>query len=122
MKTFLSRPGSIQMTIALVLATLAGLVPIYLACMMPSHEWFMVLTGLPAASMAAASLAILGLFFVGYIRYCISKGYSGWIGFWLFWSNLPGFIVLLLLPERVGANSSLESQKNSKRGAESFAK
>lgn len=87
------------MLIAVVSITFAGIVPLVYALTLPSHEWLMSLSGLPALAMTIASLAVVILYVIGFIRYSASKGYSKWLGFWLLLSHLPGFIVLLLLPD-----------------------
>jgi hypothetical protein len=98
-KTGLSRPGAMQMVAAIILGVVAAIGPLFLAFMRPDQVWFMALSGLPAFAIAISGVGVLILFFVGFIRYCASKGYSKWIGFWLCFGHLPGFIVLLLLPD-----------------------
>ena len=98
-KIGLSRPGAIQMVVSAILMVAAAIGPIFWAATRPSHEWLMVLTGLPALTMEIASVLVLMFYFVGFLRYCASKGYSKWLGFWLFLGSIPGFIVLLMLPD-----------------------
>lgn len=98
-KTGLSRPGAMQMVASATLMVVAAIGPAVLAVGRPNHEWLMVLNGPPALAMVIASLIVIVLYCLGFFRYCSSKGYSTWLGFWLFIGNLPGFIVLLLLPD-----------------------
>ena len=98
-KTGFSRPGAIQMAVSAALLVLTSLAPLFYAATQPSHEWLMVSYGLPALAILLAGILIAFSYFVGFLRYCDSKGYSMWLGFWLFISHAPGFIVLLLLPD-----------------------
>ncbi len=98
-KKGLSRPGAMLMAAAVVLLTLAAIGPIVMAASTPSHEWSMILTGPSALATSAAGLFSLLLYAVGYLKYCSSKGYSTWLALWLLLGNLPGFVVLLLLPD-----------------------
>ncbi len=97
--TGLGRPGAMQMVAAGVLMAAETIAPIVVAATRPNHEWFMDLTGLPAMVPIIVSTLLVALYFVGFLRYCSSKGYSKWLGFWLFLGNIPGFITLLLLPD-----------------------
>ena len=87
------------MVASAILMVLAAIGPIVLAAMRPSHEWLMVLSGLPALALTIAGGFVVLLYFVGFLSYCASKGYSKWLGFWLFFGSVPGFIVLLMLPD-----------------------
>jgi hypothetical protein len=98
----LSRPGAMLMVASAILMLVSAIGPVFLAVMRPTHEWLMVLSGFPAFAIISASALTAVLYFVGFLRYCVSKGYSSWLGFWLFLGNVPGFIVLLLLPDRKG--------------------
>lgn len=99
-KTGLSRPGTIQMIAAAIITAVGIVVPAYMCAIRPNHEWLMVLSGFPALAAASTGIIIALLYFIGFLRYCTSKGYSKWIGFWLFLSHLPGLIILLLLPDQ----------------------
>jgi hypothetical protein len=114
-KTGLSRPGAIQMLAAATLMVVAAVGPVYLAASRPTHEWLMVLNGFPALAMSVAGIALLVLYFVGFLRYGSSKGYSKWLGFWLFFSNFPGFIALLLLPDLKAEAAGLIKQVTSSK-------
>ncbi|MBS1989948.1 MAG: hypothetical protein JSS86_12965 [Cyanobacteria bacterium SZAS LIN-2] len=98
-KSGLSRPGAMLMLMSAALMVISGVGPVFLAVSRPTHDWLMVLTGMPAFGIIAASALVAILYFVGFLRYCGSKGYSAFLGFWLFLGNVPGFIVLLLLPD-----------------------
>jgi len=98
-KSGLSRPGARQMVAAVILLVVGAIGPLFLAFMQPNQEWSMVLSGFPAFVVAISGVVVVFLFFVGFIRYCASKGYSKWIGFWLCFGHVPGFVVLLLLPD-----------------------
>ena len=87
------------MAVSLVLLSLAAAAPIVFAIVTPSHEWLVNLVGVPAFVTIVISIVVVSLYLVGFIRYCSSKGYSKWLGFWLFLGNIPGFITLLLLPD-----------------------
>lgn len=58
------------------------------------------ITGTPGilGMVTISALWCINLF--GFIKYAASKGYSGWIAFWLCSAAFYGFIVLLLLPDR----------------------
>ena len=98
-RTGLSRPGALQMLASAALMIVAAIGPILVASSRPTNEWLIVLTGFPALGMSVAGIGVLLLYFIGFLRYCASKGYSKWLGFWLFIGNIPGFVVLLLLPD-----------------------
>ena len=87
------------MILAALLMIVAAIGPAIIAFTKPNHEWLLELSGLPAVALAAACLAVAILYFVGFLLYCKSKGYSMWVGFWLLLSNIPGFIALMLLPD-----------------------
>jgi hypothetical protein len=97
MKSFIARPGAVQMLVSGSILILTGLWPIFMAI---SHrQSFVLLTGTPAVA-ATLAAAILGCaYFVGFLRYCSSKGYSQWIGLCLFLGHFAGFLALLLLPD-----------------------
>jgi ABC-type Na+ efflux pump permease subunit len=98
-KKGLSRPGALQMIASVIIMIITAIGPLYLAATRPNNEWFMVLNGLPALAVVIASIAVLFLYLIGFLRYCGSKGYSKWIGFWLLFAHAFGFIVLMLLPD-----------------------
>jgi len=103
-KSGLSRPGAMLMVMSAALMVISGICPVFLALTRPTHEWLMVLTGMPAFGIIMASGLVAILYFVGFLKYCASKGYTAWLGFWLFLGNVPGFIVLLLLPDLNASN------------------
>jgi hypothetical protein len=112
-KTGLSRPGAIQMIASATLMLAAAVGPVYLAASRPTHEWLMVLSGFPALAMSLAGVVLLILYFIGFLKFCSSKGYSKWLGFWLFFGNFPGFIALLLLPDlKAGMREQVTSSKS----------
>lgn len=94
-----SRPGALQMLAAVALMICGGLAPVMIAASRPSHEWIIALSGAPALALSLAGVAIFILYVAGFLRYCASKGYSGWLGLLLLCGNVFGFIVLLLLPD-----------------------
>lgn len=57
------------------------------------------ITGFPALILFAGFLIAVIFNIKGYIAYGKSKGYSGWLSFWLFTAQTSGLIVLLLLPD-----------------------
>ena len=99
-KTGLSRPGGMQMVLSAILMIVVAIGPMYIAASRPDHEWSVVLNGLPALAVTVASVVLLLLYFIGFLRYCASKGYSKWLGLWLFLGHVFGLIVLLLLPDQ----------------------
>lgn len=88
------------MLISALLILAEAFVPVVVTAISPSHEWSVVLTGTPAFAWVAAAMLVTVCYFVGFLRYCASKGYSMWLAVLLFVSNVPGFIILLLLPDR----------------------
>lgn len=98
-KSGMSRPGALQMLAAVILTIICSVGPIVLAMTKPTHEWSLVAVGPEALLLSSVGLIIAALYAVGCIRYCTSKGYSKWLGFWLFLSHVAGFITLLLLPD-----------------------
>jgi hypothetical protein len=93
------RPGALQMLAAVILTIVCSVGPIVLAITKPTHEWSLVAVGPEAVLLSSLGLIITALYAVGCIRYCASKGYSKWLGFWLFLSHVTGFVTLLLLPD-----------------------
>jgi len=67
-----------------------------LASNLPNHE----ITGLPGLMWLTVFLVLSTCYLLGCIKLGRSKGYSGWLMFWLFLAQFPGFIALLLLPDR----------------------
>jgi hypothetical protein len=59
----------------------------------------MLLVGGPALAMTLAAIAFCVIYALGFLNYISSKGYSKWLGLWLLLCNLPGAVVLLLLPD-----------------------
>ena len=110
-KQSLRHPGAIQMLIAAAAIVAASVIPAIQAWRQPNNEWCMALNGVPAALAIAAAAAVIGLYFVGFLRYCHSKGYSFLLGFLLLICNLPGFIIMLLLPDL--RNSQTPESKSS---------
>ncbi|SRR5579883_1061037 len=98
-KSGMWRPGALQMFAAMILAIVCSAGPIVLAITNPTHEWSLVAVGPEALLFSSLGLIITALYAVGCIRYCASKGYSKWLGFWLFLSHVTGFVILLLLPD-----------------------
>lgn len=99
-KSELQRPGAVQMLIAAVLMGIVGIGPIVATLIRPEHEWSLFLSGAPALVALACSIGFVLLYFLGFIRYTVSKGYSSWLGLFLFMGHIFGLIVLLMLPDR----------------------
>ncbi|MBU6452723.1 MAG: hypothetical protein KGS72_13135 [Cyanobacteria bacterium REEB67] len=99
-KTGLARPGAMQMVLAVVLAMVISIGPLFMAATRPDHQWSVAWTGLPAFGVAISGIVAGFVYFVGFLRYAVDKGYSPWLAFWLFCGNAPGFIALILLPDR----------------------
>ncbi len=95
-----SRPGALQMVAAAVLAVISAVGPLFIAATRPSHEWVLILSGLPAMAISLSGFLIAILYVVGFFRFCTSKGYSKWLAFWLLLGNFFGLVVLLILPDR----------------------
>src|ERR1700733_671860 len=104
----LSRPGALQMVASAAISLFAAIGPVFAAAPLPNHEWFMILNGLPAFILTVTGVGLLVLYFIGFLRYCASKGYSKWLGFCLFLCNFLGLIILLLLPD---LNSTLSGKR-----------
>jgi hypothetical protein len=98
-KSGMWRPGALQMLAALILGIICSAGPVVLAMTRPTHEWSLIAVGPEALLLSSLGLIIVALYAIGCIRYCASKGYSKWLGFWLFLSHLTGFVTLLLLPD-----------------------
>jgi len=98
--TGIARPGAKLMIFAAALMILGTTVPWLLASSSPSHLWFLELTGLPALGLVMGHAVLILMYFLGYLAYVGSKGYSKWLGFCLFFASVPGFVVMLLLPDR----------------------
>ena len=81
------------------LLTVLGAFPLIIATTNASHEYSMLLVGVPALAMTVAALAFCVIYALGFLNYCSSKGYSKWLGMWLLLCNIPGTVVLLLLPD-----------------------
>jgi hypothetical protein len=94
-----SRPGVIAILSAVVLTVAFSIGPLMLAFSRPNHEFTFFASGVEAMLVSSIGLIVTGLYAFGCIRYCLSKGYSGWLGFWIFLSHIPGFITMLLLPD-----------------------
>lgn len=93
------RPGAWLMVAAVVLTVMSSLGPLFIAATRPSHEWSLILSGLPALLLSLSGVVILILYVVGFLQYCHSKGYSRWLGVLLLLGNVLGFLVLLMLPD-----------------------
>lgn len=112
LKTGIARPGALQMLVATVAIAGCSSLPPILAAFKPSQEWLMVLTGIPAFLMVFAALMMFTVYCVGFLRYCVDKGYSRWLGLVLLLGAIPGFLGLLLLPDLRHAAAELYSDKN----------
>jgi hypothetical protein len=75
----------------------------------PNHEWSLVATGPEALVLSSMGLIVTVPYAIGCIRYAGSKGYGTGIGLLLFIANLPGFLIMLLLPDRTKHNEISES-------------
>jgi hypothetical protein len=93
------RPGALLMLIAAVLTILFGIGPLWMALSSPTHTWGFAATGPQAFLLGAVGLIVFFLYLTGVIQYTHSKGYSGWVGFWLTLAEIPGFFAMLLLPD-----------------------
>lgn len=98
-KKGLARPGALQMLVAIVSITVGSIAPTMMALRSPNHEWALALNGAPALGMFLVAAGLSVLYIIGFLRYCSSKGFSKWLAFWLLLGNVPGFIVLMLLPD-----------------------
>lgn len=109
-KTGLARPGAMQMVGAAILVLVVAIGPLFLAAVQPEQVWSIMLTGFPAFAVSVSGLLVLVLYLVGFLRYCASKGYSKWLGFWLLLGHFAGFIALLLLPDlKTGATEQVQT-------------
>jgi hypothetical protein len=98
-KQGISRPGALQMVASAALMLVASGGPIFVAATRPTHEWLLSISGLPALTLILVVLGTSALYFIGFLRYCASKGYSMWLGFWLWLGGAVGLIALMLLPD-----------------------
>ncbi|MBA3859012.1 MAG: hypothetical protein C0507_19065 [Cyanobacteria bacterium PR.3.49] len=111
-KTGFARPGALQMLVATVAIALCSTFPPVIAAFKPSHEWLLVLTGIPAFLMIFAGLMMFIVYGIGFLRYCADKGYSKWLGLVLLLGAVPGFLVLLMLPDLKHAVQEMNSDRN----------
>ena len=111
-KTGLARQGALEMLIAAVAITGCSIIPPVIAAFKPSHEWLVILTGIPAFLMIFAGLMMFIIYSIGFLRYCVDKGYSKWLGMVLLLGAVPGFLVLLMLPDLKHAGQEIYSDKN----------
>jgi hypothetical protein len=88
-----------------------AMVPTVVAAFHPNHEYTLLLNGAPAFAVSVALILLAVLYIVGFVRYCASKGYSKWLGFWLLLGNVPGFIVMLLLPDLTDKQKMIEPKE-----------
>jgi len=112
LNTGFARPGALQMLVASVAITACSTVPPIIAAFKPSHEWLLVLTGIPAFLMVFAGFMMFIIYGLGFLRYCADKGYSKLLGLVLVFGAIPGFLVLLLLPD---LKHSAEEMYNDKK-------
>lgn len=120
-KKGLSRPGALQMVASAILTLVASVGPTVIALTRSSQEWSLFLTGFPALALSLSGVVVFLLYVVGFLRYCSNKGYSKWLGLFLFLGNVPGFISLLLLPE-ISMNSSEKPESAANKKAAVSAK
>ena len=92
----MSRPGAVIIVLSFTLMLVVSVLSAFQAAQTPGHE----LTGQAAVPWFMALLVLGILYLLGFIEYANSKGYSGWLAFWLCLGQLPGFIALLLLPDQ----------------------
>src|SRR5437763_1806682 len=116
-RTGFARPGSLQILVAVVISLLFGIGPLFMALTSPTHAWAYVATGPQAILLSSVGLIVTVLYAVGCIRYCKSKGYSGWLGFWLFLAHIPGFIAILLLPDVFMRSATQSPREDTARAA-----
>jgi hypothetical protein len=116
-KVALSRPGAMQMLASAGLMAFIGLGPTLYISLYPPHEWQMFLYGLPALFMILGGAILVVNYCIGFLRYGASKGYSTWLGLCLLLANVPGFLALLLLPDRETA-VQIESNAEKREHAE----
>lgn len=98
-KTGLKRDGAAFMLAGATLLAILSTFPLIIAATKPSHEWSIFLVGAPAISMMFAATTFCLIYALGFLTYCSSKGYSIWVGIWLLLCNVPGLMILLLLPD-----------------------
>ena len=98
-RTGFKRKGALQMTTSVLVTFLLILIPLILAGNKPTHEWLLTLTGLPVFIAEFSAFLIFALYLSGFLQFCADKGYSKWLGFLLMLAALPGFLVLLFLPD-----------------------
>lgn len=114
-KKGLSRPGALQMVASAILTLVASVGPTVIALTRSSHEWSLFLAGFPALALSLSGVVVFLLYVVGFLRYCSNKGYSKWLGLFLFLGNVPGLISLLLLPDiSMNCSEKPESAANKK--------
>jgi len=64
----------------------------------------------PETWLFVAGFLVSGIMYLlGFVRYATSKGYSGWLAFWLLLGQLYGFVTLFLLPD---LNSTKDDFRN----------
>lgn len=93
----LSRPGAWSIAVS---GTLAVGIPfvLQLAQVVPQGE--IQVTGQQAIPWLIGFAVLYATWLIGFVRYARSKGYAGWLAFWLANAQLCGMIALLLLPDR----------------------
>jgi hypothetical protein len=92
----LSRPGSALIVLS---GVLYSMIIAYVA-VITKGSMEITVSGMETVPWLAAIAIPFAICFLGFVKYAASKGYSRWLGFWLCCAQLPGFIVLLLLPDR----------------------
>lgn len=107
-RTGFSRPGAILIVLAVAIAVLAGIGPIFMAMGTPTHWWGFEATGFGAFLLSTIGLLLAAMYIVGCVLYTRSKGYSAWVGFWLSLGQLAGLVAMLILPDLLGRVSSTE--------------
>lgn len=107
-RTGFARPGAVLIVLAVVIAVLAGIGPIFMAMGSPTHWWGYEATGFGAFLLSSLGLLLAALYIVGCILYTRSKGYSAWIGFWLSLGHFAGLLAMLLLPDQLVRMGSTE--------------
>jgi hypothetical protein len=95
-----ARPGALLLTLAIGLAVLGGAGPLFYAAAHPNHEFFYIATGPQALLLGSWGFICSIMYAVGVFLYSGSKGYNWLVSLILLVANVPGFLLMLVLPDR----------------------
>ncbi|HEY9734375.1 MAG TPA: hypothetical protein V6C89_20860 [Drouetiella sp.] len=93
------RKGITLIILSLVLTLLGLILPVVLTTLIPTHEVVVVLSGWRALLAEIFFPLMFIMYATGAAQYSNDKGYGKWMGILLALANLPGFLVLLFLPD-----------------------